>query len=271
MSDDRRGDSGAPFRRVLELVERGEEAALATVARSTEEGVEVGAKMIVFRDGVCEGSTGHPGLDAAVVERAVDAIRLGRTARVAWPEGTAAAEVYVEPYTPPFTVVVCGAGHIAVPLATMASFAGFRVTVIDDRAAFANRTRFPTAETVLAKPFEEALAETRITTSTAVVLVTRGHKYDWDCLRMVIGSPAFYIGMIGSHRRVRAALVGLEKQGVDRSRLERVSAPIGLDIGSETPEEIAVAILAEIVMARRGGTGQPLSSLRKRSEVTYGA
>src|SRR5206468_4529975 len=108
---------------------------------------------------------------------------------------------------------------------------------------------------VLAEPFTDALARLPVTAATSIVLVTRGHRYDWDCLRAVIDSRAIYIGMIGSSRRVRAAKMGLEAEGVAAERLARIAAPIGLDIGSETPEEIAVAILAEIILAQRGGTG----------------
>ena len=140
----------------------------------------------------------------------------------------------------------------------MAKFAGFVVTVIDDRAQYANASRFPTADAVVAGDFTAALARTPITPSTAVVLVTRGRRYDWDCLRAVIDSRAAYIGMIGSRRRVKAAMLGLEQQGFPPDRLARVAAPIGLDIGAETPDVIAFAILAEIILQLRGGTGLPL-------------
>jgi xanthine dehydrogenase accessory factor len=265
----RNSQLATPFEKVLEAVGRGEAVALATVVRAPG---GAGAKLVVGHGGEREGTTGEAALDAEVVSRGMEAITSGRTARIFWPhKDDPAFEVYVEPYAPPAEVVICGAGHIAIPLASMAKFAGFRVTVVDDRALYANATRFPTADTILAEPFEEALARTRITPLTAIVLITRGHKYDWDCLRAVIDSRAFYLGMIGSQRRVRAALLGLEREGVTADRLARVSAPIGLDIGSETPEEIAVAILAEIIMARRGGTGRPLSSRRQQKEVAHGA
>jgi xanthine dehydrogenase accessory factor len=240
--------------RVVEAVERGEPVALATIVR----GPRTGARLVVDCDGALHGSTGDPALDAAVAAEAASAIASGRTRRVTRDD----AEVYVEPYAPSPSLVVCGAGHIAVPLARMASLAGYRVTVIDDRVEYANAKRFPSADEVLAEPFADALARVSITPATAVVLVTRGHRYDWDCLRTVIHSRAGYIGMIGSRRRVRAAMLGLEQEGIPADRLARVAAPIGIDIGAETPEEIAVAILAEIVLVRRGGTGRPLSAMR---------
>jgi xanthine dehydrogenase accessory factor len=241
-----------PLERVVEAVERGEPAALATVVR----GPRTGTRLAVDAEGRLDGTTGDEGLDAEVSARALEAMSSGRTKRVERDE----TEVYVEPYAPPPALVVCGAGHIAVPLARMASFAGFRVTVVDDRVEYANRKRFPSADEVLAEDFAEALARIPMTPATAVVLVTRGHRYDWDCLRTVIHSRAGYIGMIGSRRRVRAAMMGLEAEGVPADRLARIAAPIGLDVGAETPEEIAVAILAEIILSRRGGTGRPLSA-----------
>jgi xanthine dehydrogenase accessory factor len=267
--------SSGALQLLLDAVARGEAVALATVTRApVGSPVRIGTKLVVGPEGLVSGTTGDSALDALVAERAPDAIRTGKTARVRAADGgqgTAdSVEIYLEPYAPPPAVVICGAGHISVPLALMAKQAGFRVTVIDDRATFANAARFPTADEVLAEDFVEALSRTPITRSTALVLITRGHKYDWDCLRVTIDSPAFYIGMIGSRRRVRAALLGLERQGVPADRLDRLSAPIGLDIGSETPEEIAVAVLAEIILTRRGGTGRPISSLRRTEEQHRG-
>jgi xanthine dehydrogenase accessory factor len=245
----------AALERVVAAVERGETVALATVVR----GPRAGLTLVVSAGGALDATTGDASLDDEVSRRAVEAMSTGRTKRIESGE----AEVYVEPYAPPPSIVICGAGHIAVPLAVMAKHAGFHVTVIDDRADYANRRRFPTADEVVADSFTDALARLRVKSATAIVLVTRGHRQDWDCLRAVVDSPAMYIGMIGSRRRVKAAMMGLEAEGISRERLARVAAPIGLDIGSETPAEIAVAILAEIILARRGGTGRPLSEDRR--------
>jgi xanthine dehydrogenase accessory factor len=244
-------ETTSALERVVAAVDRGETVALVTVVA----GPHAGAKIVVSSDGSLDGTTGDDRVDAEVVRRAAEAMASGRTKRVVSGE----TEVYVEPYAPPPAIVICGAGHIAVPLAVMAKHAGFHVTVIDDRADFASRARFPTADEVVADSFTDALARLRIAPATAIVLVTRGHRQDWDCLRVVVDSPAGYIGMIGSRRRVKAAMMGLEAEGIPSDRLARVAAPIGLDIGSETPAEIAVAILAEIIMAWHGGTGRPLS------------
>jgi xanthine dehydrogenase accessory factor len=133
------------------------------------------------------------------------------------------------------------------------------VVVIDDRPAFANRERFPTADRILVDDFEAALDSLPITPSTYVVLVTRGHTHDVHSLRRIIERPAAYIGMIGSRRRVFAVFKLLHEEGVPVETLLRVRAPIGLDIETETPGEIAVSIGAELLQARRGGRAPSLS------------
>lgn len=175
-------------------------------------------------------------------------------------------ELYVERVAPPAELVIVGAGHIAMPLSRLGALLGFRVTVVDDRPDFARRDRFPDAERVVVADFADPFAEIPIGTRSHVVLVTRGHRYDYDCARALAraGSEPAYVGMIGSRRRVRAAFEQLVAEGFDQERLARIHAPIGLDIGAETPAEIAVAIAAEIILATRGGTGEPLG---ERSNV----
>ena len=152
-------------------------------------------------------------------------------------------------------LVVCGAGHIALPLARFASSAGFRVTVLDDRADFANPSRFPNCE-VIAEDFTLALREMAFGPSTYVVVITRGHVHDVDCLTEILGKKLAYVGMIGSRRRVRIVLEILEKQGISRQHLKKVFTPIGLPIGAESPEEIALSIVSELVCVRRKGPAQ---------------
>ena len=145
---------------------------------------------------------------------------------------------------------------------------GFRVTVLDDRPEFATRERFPEAAEVRPARFDDPFRDVRITGRTYLVLVTRGHKYDFEALRDVLHRPELpaYVGMIGSRRRTRAALEQLARDGIPQDRLRAVHAPIGLDMGAETPEEIAVSVGAELVMARRGGTGRPLRDVERVAE-----
>jgi len=174
--------------------------------------------------------------------------------------GETGIEVYVERVTPPGELVIVGAGHIAQPLSTIGHLLGLRVVVLDDRPDFARRGRFPDADRVVVADFDAPFREVGIGPRSHVVLVTRGHRYDYDCLRALTrgGMKPAYVGMIGSRRRVRAAFEALAAEGFGTEDLCDVFAPIGLDIGAETPEEIAVAIAAEIVLARRGGSGRPL-------------
>jgi xanthine dehydrogenase accessory factor len=166
---------------------------------------------------------------------------------------------------PPPRLIVVGAGHIAVPLARFAKALDFEVVVIDDRASFASRERFPDADQVVVDDFQRAIEAQPITPWTYLVLVTRGHEHDEATLQRVVTSPAPYIGMIGSRRRVLLVFQRLAQQGVPDHFLDRIYAPIGLDIGARTPEEIALAIMAEIVNVRRRGRA-PSLALRQRSK-----
>lgn len=156
--------------------------------------------------------------------------------------------------------IIAGGGHISLPLSQILSMAGFQVTVIDDRPEFANRARFPQAEQVFCEDFTRALSTIHIDRDTAVIIVTRGHRYDLDCLRAVINSSACYLGMIGSRRRIRSIIEQMIEEGMSENAVKRLYAPIGLDIGAQTPEEIAVSIAAEVIAVYRGGTCLPLSA-----------
>jgi xanthine dehydrogenase accessory factor len=162
---------------------------------------------------------------------------------------------------PPLELIICGGGHVGQAVARAARLLDFIVTVIDDRADFASREKFPDPEIrLIAGDFTEALRSLKIVPVTHIVIVTRGHKHDEMCLREVIDQPARYIGMIGSRRRTTTIREHLRREGVAAESLRRIHAPIGLDIGAQTPEEIALSILAEIVLVRRGGGGKPKSA-----------
>jgi xanthine dehydrogenase accessory factor len=164
-------------------------------------------------------------------------------------------------------LVIVGAGHIAVPLAQMATLCDFSITVLDDRPIFANFQRFPMASRVIAAPLREAVRELVIDPDTFIVLVTRGHTHDVDCLIEVLDKPARYIGMIGSQRRVDAVFQLLkEEMGIDAARFERVYAPIGIAIGAHSPAEIAVCILAEMINVWRNGPAVSISDRRRERD-----
>jgi xanthine dehydrogenase accessory factor len=174
-----------------------------------------------------------------------------------------ACTITVDPQRAPDDLLIVGAGHIAIPLAEIAHLLGFRVTVLDDRDEMATIERFPAAARVERVDFTDPFRGVTITPRTCVVLVTRAHKYDFDCLQQLVAleTKPRYIGMVGSRRRVKAALSALLMSGVTRDALAAVRTPVGLDIAAETPAEIAVSIAAELVLMKRDpfASGAPLA------------
>jgi xanthine dehydrogenase accessory factor len=177
----------------------------------------------------------------------------GKLREVSHIDENPAPRLFVDPLPGAQRLIIVGAGHIAQPLCALASMLGYHTVVIDDRASFANRERFPQANEIIVKPFETAINALKLDRQSFVVMVTRGHAFDETSLRAALKQKARFVGMIGSRRRVKATLDRLEADGFSREQLAQVHAPIGLDIGAETPEEIAVAIIAEIVRERRRG------------------
>lgn len=161
-------------------------------------------------------------------------------------------------------LIICGAGHIGQALAPLALFLDMRVTVVDDREDYVDRRLFADPGVrLIVDPFEAGLQKVPIRPSSSIVIVTRAHKNDERCLRVVLDSPARFIGMIGSRRRVLLVLRNLEEDGYSPDRLARVRAPVGLDIGAQSPAEVALSILAEMISVKHGGTGAPKSYERK--------
>jgi xanthine dehydrogenase accessory factor len=246
---------------------------VAVVARADEAGD--GRRLLVFGPDEARGTLGDAALDRAaraLGERLLagdEASGADRApgARTVPVEDVPGAILYGEAHRPPARLFVVGAGHIALPLARLGVMLGFAVVVLDDREDFATTDRFPNASRVLRVDFGDPFAATRPMAADFVVLVTRAHRYDFDCLlRLVDREPVpRYIGMVGSRRRIRAAFRAVLGAGVPRERLARIHAPIGVDIGAETPEEIAVAIAAELVAVRHGVPAA--GSLRDRERV----
>ncbi|HET7204993.1 MAG TPA: XdhC/CoxI family protein [Terriglobales bacterium] len=188
-------------------------------------------------------------------------------------------DIFIEPVLPPALLYIFGAGHVAVNLYKIAHNAGFDVTVVDDREAYAARERFPEAREVIAEDFDKAMARLFPSESSYIVIVTRGHRDDMRVLRWAVQTPARYVGMIGSRRKTVAIYKELVKEGIPAHLFERVHAPVGLDIGAVTPEEIAVAITAELIAIRRHAerslphmswfqTHKPLASTEPNQEET---
>ncbi len=163
--------------------------------------------------------------------------------------------VYYDFIRQSFNVVICGAGHISMPLIKMCKMLELPVTVIDDRINFTNNAIKEGADKVICKPFKEALSEIKGDMGTFFIIVTRGHRYDQECLQSIIEKENAYIGMIGSKVRVKKVLEFLEDEGVSKNKLEKVYTPIGLKIGAETPAEIAISIMAEIIEVKNKKAG----------------
>ena len=253
-------------RRALEALEGGAPVALVTVIDAPAQGSAgavgaVGRRLFVTADSV-QGSLGSTERDQGVAALARELLASGGRGLYEVELDGAVWQLYVEAQCAVPELLIVGAGHIARPLHRLGAMLDFRVTVADDRPEYANREWFPEAWRVELIDFSDPFEKIEVTPNTYVVLVTRGHKYDYDCIRQMLQMEArpAYLGMIGSRRRVRAAFEALVADGVDPERLKDVHAPIGLDIGAETPEEIALAIAAELVAVRRGGGGAPLGA-----------
>ena len=238
--------------------------------------VRPGAKMLVYADRVL-GGIGGGALEAAVVDFARSAIARHLVQTCAFtPDGAlvegrraieaadAVVEVLIEVIEPAATLLVVGGGHVGLAVGQLGAMLGMDVAIIDDREEYASPERFPYEANVICGDFESELERFPITANTYIVLVSRGHKVDELALRAVAERGAGYVGMIGSRRRTRTVLQHLAEAGVAPEALGRVFTPIGLDIGAETPEEIAVSVLGEIILVRRGGGAQPMSDYGRR-------
>jgi xanthine dehydrogenase accessory factor len=278
-------------RTLAESASRNRPAALLTLVDAGARGdVPVGVKAVIdpAHQDSRDGFMGlKPYAIEQIAERAADSspgfLEVGTDGRlrpVTHIESNGMPRVFVDPIIGAQRLIIAGAGHIAQPLAALGSMLGFHVTVIDDRASFANRERFPTADEIVVKPFSAAIDSLRLDHHYYVLSVTRGHAFDEEVLRAALKQaaglagkePGPYIGMIGSRRRVKAALARIEEGGVDPKLLDEVHAPLGVDIGAETPAEIAVAIIAEIIREWRTGKrdafnlGTKVGRLRRDSQ-----
>lgn len=247
---------------LLAAQQAGEPVVLATIIKARGSVPRhSGSKMLVYDDGRISGSVGGGEMESRVVQEALLALKDGRTrilpySLVAPERGDPGVcggevEVYLEPYSPQATLLVVGCGHVGQAVAELGHFLGYRVVVTDDREGLANQTVIPNADVYLPGSFADALAQSPITPGTHIVLVTRNVLVDRDIVPLIIHSPAAYIGMLGSSRRWAETKRLLLEDGLSAEDLARIHAPIGLEIEAETPQEIAVSIMAEIIKLRR--------------------
>ncbi len=221
---------------------------------------ECSGKLLLMDTEVREGTLGDPFLDRRFIAEAGEALRAGRS-RTLFLEGV---RVFAEVFTPPAILLMVGAGHVSMPLATLGREMGFRTVVIDGRPRFATRERFPDVDQLSIGIPSELVQQVPLIATTALVLVAHDYKYDLPVLRHALTTPVGYIGLLGSTRRGAAILNLLREDGVGEEALERVRVPIGLDLGAQSAPEIALSILAEILAVQRGATGLPISEKVKR-------
>jgi xanthine dehydrogenase accessory factor len=251
------------FEEIVKLNHSGQRVALATlISVNGSAPREPGAKMLVRNDSTTVGSIGGGKIEFEVCKQALEVISTGKPKLLHFDlTGTDAdkdkmicgglMDVFVEPILSPPTLYIFGGGHISLSLVRIGKIIGFRVVVIDERPEFANRDRFPEADEILFEDFPDIFTQLKIDKSSYLVVVTRSHLSDKAVLEWAVGTEAAYIGMIGSKKKVATIFSSLRSKGICDESLNNVHAPIGLDIDAETPEEIAVSILAEIIKVRR--------------------
>ncbi len=251
------------FEEIVKIRKAGGDAALATITvASGSTPRRIGSKMLIRSDGSIVGTVGGGGLEAQVLKEAMKVIKGGAPRLLHFdPTGKEVAEegmicggksaVFVEPITSNPCLYIFGGGHVSFYMAKTAKMVGFRVVVADDRPEFASRERFPDADEIMVDNFSSALQRLRINKNSYIVILTSGHFSDEEVLEWAVKTDAPYIGMIGSKKKKDTIFSHLQSKGISRDVLERVHSPIGLEIDAETPEEIAVSILAEVIKVRR--------------------
>lgn len=254
------------FEEIVRMRRAGERGALATIVHTNGSIPSFeSSRMLVREDGSITGTIGGGCVEADVWAAAKEVIEKEAPRKMVFNLNQEAGydsglicggtlEVFVEPILPQPVLYLFGAGHISGAVARIAHLSGFSITIVDDRESFANAERFPMASEVIAS-YEEAFSKIRPNASSYVVIVTRGHKDDMRVLEWAVRTDARYLGMIGSKRKVLAVYEALGKQGVPAEKFDRVHAPVGLEIGALTPEEIAVSIVAELIAVRRNAEG----------------
>ena len=243
---------------VIDAYEGGDAVGLATIVNVSghKNTAKLGSKLLLHLDGSVTGTLGNASLDEQAISVAKQIAEVGSVQNFTTPDGT---EVFVEGFTTPPTLVMVGGGHVGKATADLAHVLGYRVLIVDDRPEFANEQRFPYADEITVTNYETWAENMSVNVNSFIVVATRGHRYDDMALESALSTNSRYIGLLGSKRKTLMIYQRLLEQGISLDRLRDVKAPIGLDIGGLTPEELAVSIMSEIIMVRRGGQGKPLT------------
>jgi xanthine dehydrogenase accessory factor len=238
------------YSQLAQLIEANKPAAMATVVA----GDRLGAKVLVSAAGIVAGSI-HEAIDGKIAADALELLASEESETISYQIGDEQVEVFIETFPPPQRLVIVGAVHVAIPLHRLAKMLGYHVTVVDARGVLATPERFPVADSLLVEWPDDAMASLGLDSSTSVVVLTHDPKFDNPALMAALSSPVRYIGAIGSRTTNSQRRETLRELGATDEQLQRIFAPIGLDIGASTPTEIALAVMAEIVAARRGRPG----------------
>lgn len=251
------------YEEIVRLRRGGQKCAVATIVQVNGSIPSYeSAKMLVREDGSIVGTVGGGCVEAEVWTAAREVMETEKSRHLTFSLGQDAAydnglicggqlHIFVEPVLPQPFAYIFGAGHVSKSLSKVATMAGFSTVVVDDREQFANRDRFPEADQVVAGEYETLFPTLPVNESSYLIIVTRGHRDDMRVLRWAVSTPARYIAMIGSKRKTIGVVKELEKEGIPRAAFEKIHAPMGLDIGAVTPEEIAVSVVAEMIAIRR--------------------
>jgi xanthine dehydrogenase accessory factor len=256
------------YEEIAACLQRGESCAVATIIACTGSAPRKDhAKMLIFQDGRSSGSIGGGCIEAEVWQIAMKSLNDGE-ARIQHFDLSSkdAAEgglmcggklqVYIEPVLPSPRVIIFGGGHVSKSLVQICKLLGFLVSVVEDREAFANKGRFPEADQLIVGEYEKVLAELNVDSHAYILIATRGHEFDLQVTEWAVRTPARYVGLLGSRRKIAIIRKHLIETGVPKENLANLYAPVGLDIGSDTPEEIAISVAAELVMVRKN-RGRP--------------
>jgi xanthine dehydrogenase accessory factor len=250
------------YQEIIEMKARGEDAALVTVVSaggSTPR--EAGAKMLVKTDGSIVGTIGGGNLELTAAKAALKAIRTGKAEHLKFGLQPGEelgmicggdVEVFIEPLLSEPNLFICGGGHIGLALDKIGRLLGYKITVIDDRPEYVSAERFPEAQRIIIENYRDSFAKLNVNRSGYIVIVTHGHKGDEDALAGALSTRARYVGMIGSKKKNESVFSHLREKGFTKEQLSKVHAPIGIEIHGQTPEEIAISIIAEIISVRKG-------------------
>ncbi len=250
------GDFLPQLQQVEQAYDGGTAVGIATLVGTPEDSaLVVGTKLFIQENGETQGTLGVEALDQAASSKVRELIPYGKCEYITTKGGF---KIFVETYTMPPTLVIMGGGHISKALAALALPLGYQFHIVDDRQEFANAERFPDAVSTIVADYDVGLQDIPMNANSAVVVATRGHKYDDMAAEAAVRSPAGYVGILGSKRKNLLIYEELFRKGIPEERIRAVRAPVGLDLGGRTPEEIALSIMAEIVAVRLGGSGASL-------------